>query len=252
MWDQETGFFRARLNDGTFREPFDPRAYHRETFHDRDYVEGNAWQYLYFVPHDIYGLMELMGGKEIFADRLEEMFNLPRPESSGGDVSGLIGDYAHGNEPCHHYAYLYNYAGRPWRTQEVIHQVDREFYKAAPDGYIGNEDAGQMSAWYVFSAMGFYPVNPAGGIYIIGSPLLEEVQLLLENGKKFTMKARHLTKENIYIQAVTLNGEEWKNVWIKHEDIINGAEIVFEMGNTPSVWGVKSLPVPYANGTVSN
>lgn len=251
VWDKETGFFRARLNDGSFKEPFDPRAYHREEFHDRDYVEGNAWQYLYFVPHDIYGLMDLMGGEKIFADRLEEMFNLPRLESGVQDVSGLIGDYAHGNEPCHHYAYLYDYAGHPWRTQQLIHQIDREFYKAAPDGYIGNEDAGQMSAWYVFSAMGFYPVNPAGGIYIIGSPLLDEVQLALENGKVFTMKANNLSDENIYIQSVSLNGKPWNNVWLKHEDIVNGASLVFEMGSKPSDWGVKTLPVPYANGKVT-
>lgn len=251
VWDKETGFFRARLNDGSFKEPFDPRAYHREEFHDRDYIEGNAWQYLYFVPHDVYGLMDLMGGEKIFADRLEEMFTLPRLESGVQDVSGLIGDYAHGNEPCHHYAYLYNYAGRPWRTQEIIHQVDNEFYKAAPDGYIGNEDAGQMSAWYVFSAMGFYPVNPAGGIYVIGSPLLEEVQLALENGNVFKMKANNLSDENIYIQSVTLNGEPWNNVWLNHDDIVNGASLVFEMGNTPSEWGVNTQPVPYANGKVT-
>ncbi len=251
VWDKETGFFRARLNDGTFREPFDPRAYHREDFHDRDYVEGNAWQYLYFVPHDVYGLIDLMGGEHIFANRLEEMFNLPVQESAVNDVSGLIGDYAHGNEPCHHYAYLYNYAGRPWRTQEIIHQVDKEFYKAAPDGYIGNEDAGQMSAWYVFSAMGFYPVNPAGGIYIIGSPLLEEVQMALENGNVFKMQANNLSDENIYIQSVTLNGEPWNNVWLNHDDIVQGASLVFEMGNTPSEWGVNTLPVPYANGKVT-
>jgi len=251
VWDKETGFFRARLDDGTFREPFDPRAYHRESLHDRDYVEGNAWQYLYFVPHDVYGLMDLMGGKDIFADRLETLFTLPIQESSVNDVSGFIGDYAHGNEPCHHYAYLYNYAGRPWKTQEVIHQVDREFYKAAPDGYIGNEDAGQMSAWYVFSAMGFYPVNPAGGIYIIGSPLLEEVQINLENGKTFTMNANNLSEENIYIQSVTLNGKPWNNVWLDHSDIINGAKLVFDMGNKPSEWGVNTLPIPYANGEIT-
>jgi predicted alpha-1,2-mannosidase len=251
VWDKETGFFRARLNNGAWREPFDPRAYHREDFHDRDYVEGNAWQYLYFVPHDMYGLMELMGGKKVFADRLEQLFTLSRQESAVGDVSGFIGDYAHGNEPCHHYAYLYNYAGRPWKTQELIHQIDNEFYKAAPDGYIGNEDAGQMSAWYVFSSMGFYPVNPAGGIYIIGSPLLEEVELALENGKVFHMKAKNLSDKNIYIQSVTLNGKPWNNVWLNHDDIINGASLVFEMGNTPSEWGVNTLPVPYANGKVT-
>ena len=253
VWDKETGFFRARLNDGTWREPFNPRAYHREDRMDRDYVEGNAWQYLFFVPHDVYGLMDLMGGKDKFGDRLEEMFNLPPYEETAvGSVSGtLMGDYAHGNEPCHHYAYLYDYAGRPWKTQEIIHHIDKEFYKAAPDAYIGNEDAGQMSAWYIFSAMGFYPVNPAGGIYAIGSPLLEEVQIALENGNVFKMKANNFSEENIYIQSVTLNGKPWNNVWLDHSDIINGASLVFEMDKSPSQWGVNTLPVPYANGKLT-
>ncbi|WP_193744392.1 GH92 family glycosyl hydrolase [Jejuia pallidilutea] len=251
VWDTNTKFFRAKLNNGKFREPFDPRAYHREDFHDRDYTEGNAWQYLWFVPHDVYGLADMMGGKKAMADKLDQLFTLPYlGESTVGDVSGLIGDYAHGNEPCHHVGYLYNYVGQPWKTQKLIHQIDKEFYKAAPDGYIGNEDAGQMSAWYVFSAMGFYPVNPAGGIYVFGSPLLEEVQMNLENGNKFTIKANNISKENIYIQSVKLNGKPYKNVWIKHGDIVSGGTLEYNMGSKPSKWGAKTKPVPYADGTV--
>ena len=165
-------------------------------------------------------------------------------------MSGLIGDYAHGNEPCHHVAYLYNYVDEPWKTQKLIHQIDKEFYKAAPDGYIGNEDGGQMSAWYVFSAMGFYPVNPAGGIYIFGSPLLEEVEMNLENGNKFKITAHNLSEENIYIQSVKLNGKAYKNVWIKHEDIVKGGALEYVMGSKPSKWGLKTNPVPYADGSV--
>lgn len=249
VWDTETKFFRAKLNSGEFREPFDPRAYHREDFHDRDYTEGNAWQYLWFVPHDVYGLADIMGGKEAMAKRLDQLFTLPYTgESSVGDVSGLIGDYAHGNEPCHHVAYLYNYAGQPWKTQKLIHQIDEEFYKTTPDGYIGNEDAGQMSAWYVFSAMGFYPVNPAGGIYVFGSPLLEEATINLESGKQFRITAKNLSDNNIYIQSVKLNGKPHKNVWFTHDDISNGGTLEYTMGSKPSKWGTKTAPVPYANG----
>lgn len=252
VWDPKTKFFRAKLDNGQFKEPFDPRAYHREDFHDRDYTEGNAWQYLWFVPHDIYGLADKMGGKKAMAKKLDELFTLPYTgESSVGDVSGLIGDYAHGNEPCHHVAYLYNYVGQPWKTQKLIHQINNEFYKAAPDGYIGNEDAGQMSAWYVFSAMGFYPVNPAGGIYVFGSPLLDEAELNLENGANFKIKATNLSDNNIYIQSVKLNGKAYNNVWLKHEDIVAGGTLEYVMGSEPSKWGTKSAKVPYADGSVN-
>jgi predicted alpha-1,2-mannosidase len=250
VWDPTTGFFRAKLNNGKFREPFDPRAYHREEFHDRDYTEGNAWQYLWFVPHDVYGLMDLLGGQKAFANKLDQLFTLPyMGESTVGDVSGLIGDYAHGNEPCHHVAYLYNYAAEPWKTQKLIHQIDRDFYKTTPDGYIGNEDAGQMSAWYVFSAMGFYPVNPAGGVYVFGSPLLEEAVLNLENGNRFTITAEGLNEKNIYIQKVYLNGKPYDNVWLKHEDIIAGGTLTYKMGSKPSKWGTRTEKVPLASGS---
>ncbi|QLE02453.1 glycoside hydrolase family 92 protein [Galbibacter sp. BG1] len=251
VWDKETKFFRAKMNNGEFKEPFDPRAYHREDFHDRDYTEGNAWQYLWFVPHDIYGLMSKLGGKKEMEKKLDTLFNLPYlGESSVGDVSGLIGDYAHGNEPCHHVAYLYNYTGQPWKTQERVHQIDREFYKDEPNGYIGNEDAGQMSAWYVFSAMGFYPVNPAGGVYIFGSPLLENVILNLSDGKKFEISAKNLSEENIYIQSVKLNGKSYNNVWITHDTITKGGTLEFIMGPEPNGWGKDSKKVPFGNGKV--
>ncbi|MFC1760657.1 GH92 family glycosyl hydrolase [Planctomycetota bacterium] len=250
VWDPETGFFRGKLENGEFYEPFAPRAYHREDPKDREFTEGNAWQYLFFVPHDVYGLIELFGGPEEFSQRLDTLFTLP-PNEDGtavGDVSGLIGDYAHGNEPCHHVAYLYNYVGQPWKTQEKIHQIAREFYKAEPAGYIGNEDCGQMSAWYVMSAMGFYPVNPCGGIYLIGSPLLPSFTINLESGKQFNIKAHGFSKDNIYIQSVRLNGQPLENVWIPHQTIINGGTLEFRMGPAPSKWGTHSKPVPFADG----
>lgn len=257
VYDPETKFFRARQLDGNFREPFDPRAYHTEATEDRDYrdyIEGNAWQWLFAVPHDIYSLIELFGGPEAFAGRVDELITLQpyEKEIMVGDVSGFIGDLAHGNEPCHHYAYLYNYAGQPWKSQELIHRIAKEFYKAEPGGYIGNEDAGQMSAWYIFSAMGFYPVNPVGGIYVIGTPLLPEVSINLENGKTFTMQADKISDKNIYIQSVKLNGSTYNNVWIKHEDIINGGTLEFVMGSKPSKWGANSRKIPLSDGTTNN
>jgi len=253
VWDPKTGFFRGKLENGKFYEPFNPRAYHREDPKDREFTEGNAWQYLFFVPHDVYGLVDLMGGAKKFAQRLDTLFTMPANEdgTAVGDVSGLIGDYAHGNEPCHHVAYLYDYVGQPWKTQEKIHQIAEEFYKPEPAGYIGNEDCGQMSAWYVMSAMGFYPVNPCGGIYLIGSPLLPSVTLHLENGKQFEIKACGLSKKNIYIQSLSLNGQPLKNVWIPHSAIVSGGVLEFEMGPEPSLWGVDSEPVPLADGGIS-
>ncbi len=249
VWDKERQFFRAKLNDGKFREPFDPRAYHREDFHDRDYTEGNAWQYLFFVPHDVYGLAELMGGEKQLESRLDELFTLPyQGESSVGDVSGLIGDYAHGNEPCHHVAYLYGHVRKPSKTQALIHRIDREFYKNAPDGYIGNEDAGQMSAWYVFSAMGFYPVNPAGGVYVFGSPLMESASIKVGDGKTFNISVENYSPENIYIKSIKLNGKKYQNVFIRHEDIIKGGKLEYVMTNRPTRWGEKSERVPFADG----
>jgi predicted alpha-1,2-mannosidase len=250
VWDPETGFFRGKLENGRFYEPFAPRAYHREDPKDREFTEGNAWQYLFFAPHDVYGLIDLFGGPQQFGERLDTLFTLP-PNEDGtavGDVSGLIGDYAHGNEPCHHVAYLYNYVGQPWKTQEKIHQIASEFYKAEPAGYIGNEDAGQMSAWYVMSAMGFYPVNPCGGIYVVGSPLLPDFTIHLENGKTFQIQAHDLSEDNFYIQSVRLNGQPLKNVWISHADIMHGGLLEFEMGSKPGKWGIDSEPVPLADG----
>ena len=250
VWDPETQFFRGKHENGEFYEPFRPRAYHREDFNDREYTEGNAWQYLFFVPQDIYGLVGLMGGPEAFAERLDTLFTLP-PNDDGtavADVSGLIGDYAHGNEPCHHVAYLYNFVGQPWKTQEKIHEIAERFYLPTPEGLIGNEDAGQMSAWYVFSALGFYPVNPAGGIYVIGSPLLPESTINLENGNTFRVTAQGLSDENIYIQSAKLNGEALDNVWITHDSIVGGGALEFVMGPEPSTWGVGTEPVPLSNG----
>lgn len=254
VWDPETEFFRAKMSDGSWHPFFDPRAYHREDHKDREYTEGNAWQYLFFAPHDVYGMIDLFGGEDAFKSRLDMLFSL-EPEKDAPevkDVSGLIGDYAHGNEPCHHVAYLYNYVGESWKTQERIREIADLFYHPTPEGLIGNEDAGQMSAWYVMSSFGFYPVNPAGGIYVIGTPLLPEMTLNLENGNQFEIKAKNYGADRPYIQSVKLNGKPLERVWIQHSDITAGGVLEFTMGAEPSEWGANSPKVPLADGKTSS
>lgn len=177
-----------------------------------------------------------MGGKDAFADKLDELFNKEVDISETGnvhDVSGLIGQYAHGNEPSHHVIYMYNHADRPWRTQELVREVCDKFYLPTPDGLCGNDDCGQMSAWYVFSAMGFYPVNPCGGEYVIGAPQMEEITLDLPDNKRFTIQANKLSDANKYVKSVTLNGKPLNGFIIHHNDIMNGGKLVFEMTDKP-------------------
>lgn len=229
IFDPSTGFMRAKMN-GRWFEPFDPREV------NFNYTEANSWQYSFFVPQDISGLVEMMGGEENFIESLDKLFS-ESSETTGreqSDITGLIGQYAHGNEPSHHMAYLYNYVGQPWKTQKVARQIMDELYTEKPDGLCGNEDCGQMSAWYVLSAMGFYPVTPGAPIYTFGSPVFEEVILNLENGKTFRINARNNSKENIYIQSVELNGKKHTKSYITHQDIINGGEIEFIMGTEPN------------------
>lgn len=241
IFDPSTGFMRARIN-GRWFSPFDPKEV------NFNYTEANSWQYSFFVPQDVSGLMALMGGKESFAARLDGLFG-ESTETTGrdqSDITGLIGQYAHGNEPSHHMAYLYNYAGQPWKTQQMVRQIMDEMYHEQPDGLCGNEDCGQMSAWYVLSAMGFYPVTPGDPVYAIGSPLFDEVSIELENGKKFTIIAENNSPENVYIQSVKLNGKDHSGSYLLHEDIMKGGELVFEMGPEPNKeWAVsdKDLPV---------
>ncbi len=254
VFDPETAFMRPRTN-GNWIEPFDPREV---TFH---FTEANAWQYTFFVPQDVDGLIDLMGGREKFASKLDQMF-AAESRTSGrqqADITGLIGQYAHGNEPSHHIAYLYNYAGQPWKTQFRVRQIMDEFYKPTPDGLIGNEDCGQMSAWYVLSAAGFYPVTPGSTIYAIGTPLFPEIRFNLENGRSFTVKARGVSERNIYIQSATLNGRPYRKSYLDHADLVRGGELVFQIGPRPNtrplnepvsrLSGNPIVPVPVIKST---
>ena len=233
-FDQETGFMRGKLRNGNWTTPFDP-AYSKHE--GSDYTEGNAWQYLWLVPQDVNGLIELLGGKEPFANKLDQLFHVEegvKGEEASADISGLIGAYAHGNEPGHHTTFLFNYAGRPWRTQELNREIQTTMYTDAPDGLSGNEDCGQMSAWYIFSAMGFYPVHPADLQYQFGSPLVQEARIAVAPGKVFTMKAPRASNENQYIQEVKLNGEPLNRSYITHQEIMDGGTLEFTMGSEPN------------------
>jgi putative alpha-1,2-mannosidase len=245
LYDRTTGFMRGRNLDGTWRTPFDPRF---STQKQPEYTEGNAWQYSWFVPHDVEGLISLMGGREGFTTRLDSLFNQSSSlEGTGApaDVSGLIGMYAHGNEPSHHIAYLYALAGKPWKTQEVVRRILRTLYTPAPDGLCGNEDCGQMSAWYVLSALGFYPVNPAAGIYIIGSPAVESAVLDVGGGRTFTIRAENNSDANIYVQSASLNGAPLNRVYLRHGEIMAGGELAFVMGAAPNTrWGTSADAIP--------
>ena len=230
-FDPETGFMRGKLSTGEWTTPFDPAFSKHE---GSDYTEGNAWQYLWLVPQNVEGLIELLGGKEPFADKLEQLFLVKegvKGEQASSDISGLIGAYAHGNEPGHHTSFLFNYAGRPWRTQELNREIQTTMYTNAPDGLCGNEDCGQMSAWYVFSALGFYPVNPADLKYQFGSPLVKEARIEVAPGKYFTVKAPEASLTNKYISKVILNGKELDRTYITHQEIMDGGTIEFFMSS---------------------
>ena len=245
LFDQATKFMRGRLSNGSWKTPFSPKfSEHRQD----EYTEGNAWQYTWFVPHDVRGIIELMGGESAFIVKLDELFNQASDvegTSASPDISGLIGQYAHGNEPSHHIAYLYAYARAPWKTQERVRQITRTLYTDAPEGLCGNDDCGQMSAWYVFSALGFYPVNPAEGIYVIGSPHFAQATINLNNGRKFTVIARNVSDTNIYAQSARLNGKVLHRCFIQHAEIVAGGELVFEMGDAPNKnWDTREVPPP--------
>jgi len=233
VWDASTGFMRAKRSDGTFQSPFDPLSTERQGF-----IEGNAWNYSFYVPHDPMKLISLSGGNKKFISHLDSLFNIKLEEkyfAESEDISavGMIGNYVHGNEPSHHVPYLYVFAGAPWKTQERIHQIVNNMYHNTTDGLCGNDDCGQMSAWYVFSSLGFYPVCPGSNEYVIGSPSIEKATLNLENGKQFTITAQNLSAKNIYIQLIKLNGIPLKNFIITHEDIMKGGTLDFVMGAKP-------------------
>ena len=220
---------------GSWREPFDKFALSHAGTAGGDYTEGNAWQYTWHVLHDIDGLIDLMGGKEAFTTKLDSLFFLQSDvKSTGfvGDVTGLIGQYAHGNEPSHHVVYMYTLAGEQWRTAELVREIFDKFYLPKPDGLCGNDDCGQMSAWYMFSALGFYPVDPVSGNYVLGAPQIPQATIHLLNGKYFTVKAQNYSSTNKYVKSVMLNGNLITNT-ISHAQIMDGGTLVFEMTDTP-------------------
>lgn len=228
LFDKQTGFMRPKRSDGTWLTPFDPQQVGHNESVGGDYTEGNAWQYTWHVQHDVPGLIELMGGKEAFLTKLDSLFTVELITNQS-DVTGLIGQYAHGNEPSHHVTYLYALAGNPARTQELIREIFDTQYRPEPDGLSGNDDCGQMSAWYMFSAMGFYPVDPVSATYVFGAPQMPAFTLNLPGGKKFVIKAEGLSKENKYVESITLNGKPYLLPYIKHEDITKGGELVYKM-----------------------
>ena len=236
LFHPKTKFFQSKNDKGEWIEPFDPYQYGGNGGHP--FTEGKAWQYFWYVPHNIQALMELTGGTKAFEQKLDTFFTSTyKSEQMNHNASGFVGQYAHGNEPSHHVAYLYNFAGQPWKTQKYVSHILNTLYNNTSSGYAGNDDCGQMSAWYVFSAMGFYPVNPADGRYIIGSPLLDECTLKLAGNKEFRIRTIRKSPEDIYIQSVTLNGKKHKDFFITHQDIMNGGTMVFKMGKKPSGWG---------------
>ncbi len=228
LYDKQTGFMRPKQN-GNWISPFAPNEV---TFH---FTEGNSWVYSFFVPHDVNGLIDLYGGNAKFAAKLDELFTTEQKLTGREqpDITGLIGQYAHGNEPSHHIAYLYNYANEPWKTQKLVRRILDEFYKPEPDGLIGNEDCGQMSAWYILSALGFYQVAPSIPNYDFGTPIFKEAKINLENGKSFVIKAANVSPKNIYIKSVKLNGKPHKQTFFAHNDLKNGGVLEFEMTNQP-------------------
>ena len=230
LFDTQTQFMRPRNSDGSWKSPFDPSEVAHAESKGGDYTEGNAWQYTWHVQHDVPGLIALFGGEEAFLNKLDSVFTVEL-KTTQADVTGLIGQYAHGNEPSHHVTYLYAMAGRPERTQELIRQIFDTQYRPEPDGLCGNDDCGQMSAWYMFSAMGFYPVDPVSGNYIFGAPQLPKIVLNLADGKTFTVIAEGISEENKYVESITLNGEPYTQNYITHEDIMKGGTLVFKMKN---------------------
>jgi predicted alpha-1,2-mannosidase len=246
VFDRQTGFVRARKSDGTFRAPFDPAA----AGYYGDYTEGNAWQYTWYTPQDTAGLVRAMGGNRKFVGKLDALFDAkvnPASFAHVEDISGLIGYYAHGNEPSHHIAYLYVYAGEPWRTQERLKQIVESQYQPVPDGLSGNDDLGQTSAWLIFTSLGFYPVTPASGEYVIGRPFVSRAALHLPGGKTFTIVADHLSDATRYVGGVTLNGKPLTHSFIRHDEIVAGGELRFTMQATPNKsWAIRAADRPYS------
>ncbi|RHO71727.1 glycoside hydrolase family 92 protein [Alistipes sp. AF48-12] len=257
LFDQNLNFMRGRNSDGSWRTPFDP--FHSNHYRpDDDFCEGTSWQWTFFVPHDGKGLMNLFGGRDPFVAKLDSLFTVSSEihgDNPAPDITGLIGQYAQGNEPGHHTLYMYNYAGQPWKGQKRISDVIYTLYDTSPEGICGNDDTGQMSAWYVMSSMGFYPVTHGRGVYFIGTPIFGEMSVKHPNGV-LTIRANGVSRENCYIQSVTLNGAPYSKNWLRHEDLFGGnATLAFEMGPEPNKnWGSspEDLPQSMCDETFEN
>ncbi len=245
-FDTETRFMRGRFANNTWRTPFNPfHAIHRQD----DYTEGTAWQYLWLVPQDVEGLIGLLGGDKPFAAKLDSLFTAKGSmgADSSPDISGLIGQYAHGNEPSHHITYMYAYVGQPYKTADKVRYIMDSLYTTQKDGLSGNEDVGQMSAWYIFSALGFYPENPSNGMYVFGSPVVNEATLKVGYGNTFQLSVKNNSKANKYIQSIVLNGKPYTKSFIMHSELIKGGKMVIQMGAKPSAtWGIKAADRPYS------
>ena len=234
-FESKNGFMQPKLADGTFKKEFSPLSTHGQGF-----IEGNSWNYSFFAPHNPTDLISLMGGKKAFASRLDTLFTMHLPDSFFAETEditreGIIGGYVHGNEPAHHVAYFYNWADQPWKTQAQVRKILNMQYKPAPDGLGGNDDCGQMSAWYIFSSLGFYPVAPGSDQYALGSPLVNKAELTLENGKIFTVEAINQSAKNVYVQKVLLDGKPINSLFISHDAITNGSKVTFYMGSKPKM-----------------
>jgi predicted alpha-1,2-mannosidase len=233
IFDTGTGFMRAKRSDGSFQSPFDPLSTEKQGF-----IEGNAWNYSLYVPHNPVKLIEMHGGNKKFISHLDSLFTVKLDEKHFGEsedisAAGIIGNYVHGNEPSHHVPYLYSFAGAPWKTQERINHIVNSLYKNKTDGLCGNDDCGQMSAWYIFSSLGFYPVCPGSNEYVFGAPSIDKAVISLENGNQFTITALNLNDKNIYIQQIKLNGIPYNQFIINHEEIMKGGTLEFVMGAKP-------------------
>ncbi len=233
LFDTSIGFFRPKNSDGKWADNFDPLAYGANGAFP--FTEGNGWQYLWYVPQDVPSFIGLMGGDKKFTEKLDTFFTLEtKTDNKNGNASGFIGQYAHGNEPSHHIVYLYDFTSEPWKAQFYSAKIMNELYNDQQSGYSGNEDCGQMSAWYIFSSMGFYPVNPANGVYCFGSPQLKNATINLANGKQFKVIVNNVGGDNIYIQKIVLNGKPYQKNFIIHNDIVSGGTLEFFMGKTPN------------------
>jgi predicted alpha-1,2-mannosidase len=234
VFDPATAFMRPRLADGSWKAPFAPRATRRDA---SDYAAGSAWQYTWSVMHDVRGLLTLLGGPQAFVRKLDELFDqapLMEGEPVAAGSLGIIGQYAHGNVPCHHIAYLYAYAGAPWKSAARVRQIASTLYATGPEGLCGNEQGGQLSAWYLFGAMGFYPVNPAEGVYVIGAPQVDKAAIDLGGQRTFTVEAQNLSPVNTYVTGASLNGKPLDRCWLSHADIAAGGTLRLTMGAEPT------------------